>query len=367
MRQAPLLLAAQLALLLVGCAPAQKAEEPVQPFVFRSLELRQKDNGGRPSWEISSPEARYDQSRKLAQARDLRGTIYEHGRPLYRIRARRGVVLNDGEVVLLEGPTEVRRLGQDSIVIQAQRVRWYPFRGEMAVDRQAVARQKNLEVTAKRAHFDFNRNRLVLSGAPLLRERGPAPLRLALVRLTWWAASGEIQAEGPIRGERRGLTGERQLLTSPSLRGNTLQQELVLAAPVRLQDPGRQAELGASDTHLELRSQRISSALPFDGRYGALRVRGEGFSMLPDSGDLEIPRGCVLGQPGERLSADRCEWNWRTRRVRASGGVRLERQAQQLTTQAGELEGRIGGDEGLVVLSQPGGTVQTQLRLEARR
>lgn len=356
------LLSGCIGLLLAGCAPAQRAEEPVQPFVFRSLDLRQKDSNGRPSWEISSPEARYDQSRRLALTRDLRGTIYEQGRPLYRIQARRGVVLNNGEVVVLEGATEVRRVGEDPVVIQAQRVRWYPARGQMAVDRQPVARQGSLEASAGRAEFDFNRHRLVLSQGPQLLDRGPAPLRLELERLTWWAGSGALEAQGAVRGERRGPGVERQQLSSPSLRGNTRRQELVLAAPVRLVDPSRQAELRAGATRLELGSQRISSEQPFDGRYGAVSVRGAAFSLHPDSGNLEIPRGCTLSRPGERLSAGRCLWNWRTSQVRASGGVLLERQAQQLTTRASTLEGRIDAD-GFVVLSQPGGLVETRLRL----
>lgn len=367
MRRERLLLVSLAGLLLTSCGRVHQTEEAARPFVFRSLELRQMDADGRLSWEISSPEARYDQSRRLAHARDLTGTIYERGRPLYRIQTRQGVVLNDGEVVLLEGRTEVRRLAQDPVVIQAQRVRWYPSRGEMAVDSQPVARQKTLEATAGRAHFDFRQNRLLLSEAPLLRDRGPAPLRLEVTQLTWWAASGLIEAEGPVRGERRGQADERQLLSSPSLRGNSLQQELTLAAPVRLVDPSRQGELSARETRVELRDQRISSSQPFDGRYGSLRVRGAAFALLPERGSLDIPRDCVLSRPGERLSAARCQWNWRTNRVSASGAVLLERQSQQLTTRASQLEGRIDPVDGLVVFSQPGGSVHTQLRLEAPR
>ena len=71
-----------LPVLLVGCGTQVSKEEPAQPFVFRSLNLRQKDSSGRPLWELTSPEVRYDLGRRVAQARDLRGTIYAKGKPL---------------------------------------------------------------------------------------------------------------------------------------------------------------------------------------------------------------------------------------------------------------------------------------------
>lgn len=365
--RAPLLpLASLSALLLAGCQPKQPVDEPIQPFVFRSLELHQKDRQGRPLWEISSPEARYDLSRKLAHARDLRGTIYAEGRPLYRVSASRGVVFNDGQVVLLEGPTAVRRLGQDPVLIEARRLRWYPQRGTMELDHQPLARQGTLAIRAGRAQFDFNRDRLELSDAPVLRDQGKAPLRLDLRQVTWWASSGAIEAQGPVRGERRSSGGERQQLSSPSLRGNSLHRELILAEPVRVVDPARRSLLRAAATRVDLRTNRISSDHPFSATYGTLSIRGTSFALLPDSTTLEIPRGCRLNRAGEALQADLCRWNWHSNRVQARGGVRVHRQAQQLTTRAAALDGRIGAD-GLVVFSRPGGTVQTQLRLAEPR
>jgi hypothetical protein len=69
---------------LAGCNSRPAPEETVQPFVFKALNLRQQDGLGRPAWQIISPEARYDSSRRVAQARQISGTIYVAGKPLYR-------------------------------------------------------------------------------------------------------------------------------------------------------------------------------------------------------------------------------------------------------------------------------------------
>lgn len=348
--------------LVSGCLPSQQREPSAPPFVFRSLELRQKDAKGRPTWEITSPEARYDLGRKLAQARELRGLIYADGQPLYRVSASSGVVLNDGEVVQLEGPTRVERLGADPLVISALRVRWYPREGRMLLDRQPYASQKRLLLTARRAVFDFNTDRLVLSGEPLLVDRDETETRLALNQVEWWAASGRLVGEGPVQGTRieRGIP--RQTLSSPSFVGNSQRQELVLAAPVLVVDQTEQASLQAQATRINLENETISSDLPFTGQRGALRVSGDRFQLLGKATTLVIPAGCALRQPGDQLTARECRWNWRTEAVQASGGVELRRQANGLITRASRLDGR-AGKQGTIVFSEPGGRVRTQFRI----
>ena len=137
---------AALPLLLLGCQTQDAREEPPQPFVFRSLNLRQKGTDGLPLWELSSPEARYDLGRRVAQARDLSGTIYAKGQPAYRLKATSGTVINDGEVVRLEGLTRLVKLGPKPLLITAQRLRWYPRQERMVIDHSPQASQGDLRL-----------------------------------------------------------------------------------------------------------------------------------------------------------------------------------------------------------------------------
>ena len=121
----PLSLAAVVSLpvLLLGCRTQVSKEEPSQPFVFRSLNLRQKDSSGRPLWELTSPEVRYDLGRRVAQARDLRGTIYAKGQPLYLITASSGTVINDGELVQLAEPPVLKKSYKHDIAVVVDRLK----------------------------------------------------------------------------------------------------------------------------------------------------------------------------------------------------------------------------------------------------
>lgn len=354
-----------LALGLLGCAPPPPAPDPpAQPFVFRALNLRRQDQQGRPLWQLSSPETRYDLTRKLAQSRDLTGVLYEQGEPLYRFSAANGVVLNDGELVQLEGPIQLERLDEERpLLLTGLRLRWYPAQERMEIDRDPRASSADLELTAGLARFLIGKDRLELRRNPMLRQSGEHPLSLRVEELDWTPGSGVLEGRGPIRGERQLGDGLVQRLTSPGFSGNTGQQTIDLQAPVRLEDPQRQAVIDARATRLDLSRRQASSSEPFQGRHGPIRFSGGGFRVDAASETLQVKDGCRLQQPGEQLQAGSCRWAWAAGTVEASGSVVLSRQANGLETTAERLVGRIGSD-GFAEFSSPGGgRVRSELRL----
>jgi LPS export ABC transporter protein LptC len=353
-------------LTLIGCQPRAVEEESAPPFVFRKLNLRQQDSQGRPLWEISSPETRYDLSRRIAQARQLTGVIYRNGQPLYRLTASTAVVVNDGEVVQLEGPTRLQRLEPGRPAeLTALRVRWYPSQERMEIDRSPRLVQGDLQLTARLARFNIEQERLELRGSPRLLQRGQEPIRLELGPLVWQAGSGALSASGPVRGDRRLSDGSVQWVTSPALSGNSVTQTLDLQAPVRLEEPSRQAWLEAGPTRLDLPKRTASSRSPFEGRYGQTQLSGNGFLLNLGSNTVEVQGACRLRQPGELLRAQTCRWNWQTGEASAAGAVVLERKSNSQVSRSQQLKGRIG-EQGFAEFSSPGGgRVVTQLNLPA--
>ncbi len=351
-------------LALVACQPQPIAEETATPFVFRELNLRQQDPQGRPLWEIQSPETRYDLSRRIAQARQLTGTLYREGKPLYTLAASTAVVVNDGEVVQLEGPIRLERLDPERPAeLTALRVRWYPAQQRMEIDRSPKLVQGDLQLTSELARFLIDADRLELRQSPLLQRRGPEPLRLTVGPLDWEAATGAITARGPVRGERRLADGDLQRLSAPALNGNSLSQTVDLKAPVRFEQPARQAWVEAGLTRLYLQEQRASSTAPFRARYGQSQLSGDGFMLDLAANTVMVQGACRLRQPAEQLRANTCQWNWSTGEAVASGEVVLQRQASGQDTRADRLKGRIG-DDGFAEFSSPnGGRVRTQLNL----
>ncbi len=364
-RRRGLLLLPLLLLPLLGSCRGRPTvtEENDPPFVFRSLDLRQQDPGGRPAWELTSPEARYDARRRVIRAIQPRGTIYQKGEPVYRLEADSGTVLNDGEVILLEGTVRLRRTGSDPVQISAARVRWLPKKERMDLDRRPSAVNRRSRLVARRARFRFDEDRLELRGEPRLEQWGrpfdpfkalpkdPPEAVLTVAKADWNPGSGRLEATGPVRGRRSAKRGDTaknagrkeeagtgetqrpdQTLTATSLQGNTQKQIYLLKAPVQVRDVQLKAVLTAGDTTIEAARQRVRT------------------------------QGCDIRRPGEDLRADRCIWNWSTNEVEAVGSMVYQRSENDQITRGERMKGRLS-DGGWVEVTSPGGRVFSRFRV----
>jgi LPS export ABC transporter protein LptC len=355
--------------LLAGCASKTRnpATTRATPFVFQALNLRQQDAKGRLLWRVKSPEARYDLSRHLAQARQLRGEIHSNGQLLYLLQATHGTVVNDGQVIQLEGDVRIQRLGVDPVTIRAARMRWYPSQQRIELDRKAEAANPQLLLQADRATLLLAEDRLQLRGQPQLQRRQQGASRastwsLRVRDLDWSPGNGRLEARGPVVATDPNPKGAPSTLQARGLTGNSIERRLVLHAPVRLAVPERQAWLQGQQTTIDLNSNSVRSALAFQAAVGGLQISGQGFDLAFDQQVVTLPRGCQLLQRDASLEAGSCRWNWQSERIQADGGVVLKRKVPQQTTQAKRLSGRLGAD-GLVVLSAPGAKVRSSLRL----
>ena len=356
-------------LLLAACASKTRNPEATRstPFVFQALNLRQQDSRGRLLWRVKSPEARYDLSRRLALARQLRGEIHTNGQLLYLLQATHGTVINDGQVIQLEGDVRIQRLGVDPVTIRAARMRWYPSQQRIELDRKAEAANLQLLLQADRATLLLAEDRLQLRGQPRLQRRqqgasGASTWSLRVRDLDWSPGNGRLEARGPVDATDPNRKGPPSTLQARALTGNSLERRLVLEGPVRLAVPERQAWLQGQETTIDLNSNRVRSPLAFKAAVGALQISGQGFDLAFDQQVVTLPRSCRLLQRDTSLEAGRCRWNWQSERIEADGGVVLQRKVPQQITQATRLSGRLGAD-GLVVLSAPGAKVRSSLRL----
>lgn len=357
-------------LVLLGSCSRQRddsAQQRSTPFVFQALNLRQQDGQGRLRWRVTSPEARYDLSRHLAQARGLRGEIHVNGQPLYQVLASHATVVNDGQVIQLEGDVRIERLGTDPVTIRASRMRWYPRDQRIELDRRAEASNLQLLLQAQRATLLLAQDRLELRGEPRLQRRQPvsAPgssMQLRVRSLDWSPGSGSLVARGPVQASEPVPGVGPRTLQASGLVGNTLERRLTLQAPVVLNLPDRRAWLKAQQSTINLKDNTVNSAAPFSAAVGALKINGQGFTLALDQKLVTVFNGCRLVQSDASLQAGSCRWNWQSQQVQANGGVLLQRPAQQQVTRADSLSGRLGAN-GLLVLRSPGSKVRSTLRL----
>jgi len=376
---ARLLALAAVALLPAACQRPQPRSERAPSFVFRSLHLRHRDPTGRTGWELSSPEARYDISRRLARASQPRGVIHADGAALYRLSATSGTVINDGALVLLEGEARIERLGAQPALIRGRRLRWWPARGVVLLDRDPQATSGPYRLSAQTARLRLDRDVLELEGQPLLQrwpagaspERRPADLLIRMAKVEWFPRTGALRANGPIEAERHGLgpsagTGQPLRLRAPALSGNTRTGFWQLAEPVLLSDPQHQLNAALGAVALQPPGQLVTSPSAFRGRIGEANLSGTGLRLDLDRRQATVERGCLLHRSDLHLEAERCSWNWGSGALAASGDVRLHDLRGGRRTHSQQLSGRLGRDS-QVEFSSPGGRVVSRIPLGPAR
>lgn len=363
-----------------GADRSRSREDAAPPFVFRSLDLRQQSPLGQLLWEMTSPEARYDLRRQMAQASRPKGIIYSAGKPLYKLQADSGIVLSDGEAILLEGNLQVERLGDRPVLITADRARWLPRRRLLLLDRKPQADDPQGRIIAGRARFLLDQDRLELSGQPRLERwerrfgllrgapRPPAPLQVQARQVSWNPGSGDLRATGPLQARRLAPGSPPgvppQQLSAAALAGNTIAQSYSLRGPVTYRDRARNERFSGGDVQVQTNAIQASTTQPFEATHGDLQISGNNLSVDGQNHWVSIGSACLLRRPTERLQAKRCQWNWISNQVDAAGDVIIERASNSQRSRAEQLNGRLGND-GLLQLTAPGGRVLSRFRVAA--
>ena len=351
--------------LLCGCSTRRPiASEPTPSFVFRSLDLSQRADDGNRDWDLTSPEARYDLSSRTIRARRPQGILYRNDQPQYRVTADLATVLRDGELVVLEGSVQLRRLNQRGLTIEGDNLIWTPSRSRMVINQRPMARDGKTQLRSRELTFQQDTELLVFSGPTQLSRRDDDSTDSTAVRAgsgTWNLKSGLLQAPGRVDAVRP----DGRTLTAAGLDGNTREGYLDLQKPVTLLLENDRGTISAGRTRWLFSAQQLHSEQPVEAELQNAKVQGLGFKLDERSGTVIIPSGCQLDQKSETLTARRCSWNWRDERVVADGDVVLKRTKPEQITRASRMEATIS-DDGEIRFGQSGQRVESTIKLNPR-
>ena len=213
---------------LSACASnpsSQIKNQASTPFVFRSLDLKQRRPNGIRDWELTSPEARYNTAARTVRARIPKGILYFEDKPSFMISAEHATVLNDGELVVLEGSVRLKRLGAEPLLIQGDRLIWRPALSTMVINQRPTALNRNSKIISSSLTFQQESGQLLFKGPTTLLQWqnnysstiDPQTV-ITAGNARWNFKSGIIAAVGPVTANQ---TNGRQL-TAASIQGLSL-------------------------------------------------------------------------------------------------------------------------------------------------
>ena len=355
--------------LISSCAsksPNQNKNQASTPFIFRSLDLKQRRPDGARDWELTSPEARYNTAARTVRAKIPKGILYFEDKPSFMISAEHATVLNDGELVVLEGTVRLKRLGVEPLLIQGDRLIWRPSLSTMVINQRPSALNKNSKIVSSSLIFQQESGQLLFNGPTKLSRWGnnysstldPQTV-ITAGNARWNLKSGIIAAVGPVTANQ---TNGRQL-TAASIQGNTMKNFLDLKAPVQFQLED-DAVVDAGETRWNFERDQLSSKAPVSASLPKGDVRGIGFIIDLPKNTLTISNSCHVEQPDKNLRAKSCSWNWSSDLLTAAGNVNLKESNSGQVQRAELMEGAFNPD-GSIRFSPSENRVKTQIKLES--
>ena len=354
--------------LLSSCAskPAsQNQNQSSTPFVFRSLDLKQRRPDGVRDWELTSPEARYNTAARTVRARIPKGILYFEDKPSFMISAEHATVLNDGELVVLEGTVRLKRLGVEPLLIQGDRLIWRPALSTMVINQRPAALNRNSRIISNSLIFQQESGQLLFRG-PTKLSRWEKNYSATLDPQTvitagnsrWNLNTGIIAAVGPILANQ----DNGRELTAASIQGNTKKNFLDLKAPVQFKLEQDDAIVNAGETRWNFERDQLSSKAPVSASLPNGDVSGIGFIIDIQSNLLTISNSCEVAQPDKNLRAKRCTWDWGKDLLTAAGNVNLIESKTGQLRRAEEMDGALNQD-GSIRFSPATDRVKTQIKL----
>jgi LPS export ABC transporter protein LptC len=354
--------------LLASCAskPAtQNQNQSSTPFIFKSLDLKQRRPDGVRDWELTSPEARYNTAARTVRAKIPKGILYFEDKPSFMISAEHATVLNDGELVVLEGTIRLKRLGAEPLLIQGDRLIWRPALSTMVINQRPVALNRNSRIISNSLIFQQQSGQLLFSGPTKLSrwEKNYSSTLNPQTVITagnsrWNLNTGIIAAVGPILAYQ----DNGRELTAASIQGNTKNNFLDLKAPVQFKLEQDDAIVNAGETRWNFERDELSSKAPVSASLPKGDVSGVGFIIDIRNNLLTISNSCEVAQLDKNLRAKSCTWDWGKDLLTAAGNVNLKESKTGQVQRAEQIDGALNQD-GSIRFSPARDRVKTQIKL----
>jgi LPS export ABC transporter protein LptC len=339
------------------------AQEMEGNLTLENLTLEQSDDRGQVLWQIKAAEAVYSPDQETAEVRSPDGELYQDGEPVYRVRADRGRVQQNGEKIELTGNIVATDL-RSGAVLKGNELEWLPEQDQLTVRNNLTGTHPQVRLSATEARLFSRDRRMELSGQVIAVTRDPS-LRLDAERLTWHLERQTIVSDRPAQVQR--LSGRQVTGQARSNRA-----EVNLAA--RTVDLRQNGQLILQDPPIQI----VSNALLWNLKNETLNAnqpvtvvhRQQQVTVTADRGRMNLTPQIIyltenvqaIGQRNRsQLNSDALTWNVKSQEVTADGSVVYTQANPPLNLRGSRAVGRLQSQTLVLSGGSDGGRVETQI------
>ena len=105
-----------------------------KPLVFNSLNLKHLNSKGEREWDITSKHTTYDLNKRLINAYNPKALFYVLSEPTLKVSGSKGRIINDGELILIDGNVVIEHINGLDLIIKGKQIRWDTSNSLMVLD-----------------------------------------------------------------------------------------------------------------------------------------------------------------------------------------------------------------------------------------
>ncbi|MDX2211659.1 MAG: LPS export ABC transporter periplasmic protein LptC [Oculatellaceae cyanobacterium bins.114] len=357
-------------LLTMGCRPRNRtaerlaedsaaAQEIESNLTFNNITLEQANEQGQTLWNVHADQAIYSQNKQVAQVTNPNGELFQDGKPIFRVQARRGEVRENGQTILLRGQIVATDI-KSGAVLRGNELEWNPAQGLLVVRGNLRGSHPRFQLTANEGRLMTRARRMELSGQVVGLASNPT-VRLQGEQLTWNMDAETAVSDRPLRIDR--LQGSQILDTATGQRAEfnlkTKIATLTQNAFLNLADPP--VQVSGNSLIWNLASRRVNANQPL-----TVVHRQQQVTLSANQGQIDLQKQVLyltqnvraVGQRNQsQLQSDRLTWNIPTQDFVAEGNVNYRQNNPLVTSRGPRATGKLQNQT--IVLS--GGRIFTQI------
>ena len=312
-----------------GCRPAPKPQASPKPkpiearLELDNLSFEQVDKQGKPLWKVRAERGVYAPDGKRAKITNLSGDLYQDGKVVLRITAKAGEVERDGEKVLLLGDvvaTETR----NNLVLRGQTVEWQPKADLLTIRDRVQANQPKFQVNATDGKYVSRKQQLDLNGKVTAVATEPR-LAMQTEHLTWLVKDQKVIGDRLTQMQRYRGTAITERASANSF-STVLERQIVnLQGKVRLNAVNPLIQVDGESFAWDLDRELVTADRPLTILYPQ-----EALVFTANTGELALKAGTATlagdavgtsSRNQAKLRSDRLIWQISSQQLIGTGNV----------------------------------------------
>jgi LPS export ABC transporter protein LptC len=167
-----------------------------QGLVLYDATLEQSNSQGEILWRLSTEKVVYTQDQKIAKLEGLTGNLFEKGKIILQVSAKKGEIIKDGQEIYLKD--DILAVDpRNKAELRGSYVEWKPEENYFIMQTNIRGNHAKLAITANQAKYDTKKQILELNENIIANTKKPQ-LQLKTEHLYWQIEQGKIIGDRPL-------------------------------------------------------------------------------------------------------------------------------------------------------------------------